>query len=114
MTQTRVTNDNHVFAEGLTYLNGKYYQLTWQNNIMNVYNENFNLYTTAILPNEMKNEGWGLTNDGTYLYATSGSSYLFVIDPSNYSLKNIVNVHDSKGRAVKFLNECEIVDTSIY
>ena len=112
---TVVTNPTSEFAEGLTFMNDRYYQLTWQNNSMHVYDKNFNKIEDVQLPNDMKRSGWGLANDGTYLYATNGGSILFKLDPSNnYKLVSKINVLDSQGRGVSNINECEIVGSYIY
>ena len=81
---------------------------------MYVYDEDFVLLDTVLLPKEMKNSGWGLANDGTYLYATSGSSGIFKINSTTYQLEDIIYVTNNQGKPVNSLNECEIVDQSIY
>ena len=74
----RIPLDGKYFGEGCTQLNGKIYQLTYQENTCFVYDattfkklKEFN-YTFG--------EGWGLTNDGVHLiFSTGGSNLFFMI-----------------------------------
>jgi len=53
--------DSQYFGEGITVINQKLLQLTWQSNIGFVYNQpNFHLMRSFNYPGE----GWALTNDG--------------------------------------------------
>lgn len=60
----------------MTYREGKAFQ--------------FNLDTLKIektfnMPDEMV-EGWGLTHDGQYLYASDGTEFIYVIDPATFTV----------------------------
>ena len=60
------------FGEGITILNDTLYQLTWKNNKALVYDaKTLKKIKEINYPKLM--EGWGLTNDGKYLYAGSDS-----------------------------------------
>ncbi len=61
------------FGEGIALLDGKIYQLTWENNKAYVYDAatGRQLRTFAYA-----GEGWGLTTDGERLYMSDGSEYL--------------------------------------
>jgi len=100
------------FAEGITVLNDKVYQLTYQNNQGFIYDINtfkkikdFNYFKTM--------EGWGLTNDGKYLYMTDGTEKIYKVDPENFSQKDYINVF-TKGSKIPSLNELEWVDGNIW
>ena len=112
--KTEVKNTDDIFAEGLAYLNGIYYQLTWLNGVVYLYDSDFNLIETKNLPSEMKNSGWGLATDGHHLYATSGTDVIFVIDPKSWKVVKQVHTKGPDGRPLNQLNECEIIDASIY
>ena len=98
------------FAEGLTLLGGKLYQLTWQHRLGFVYDpETFQKIGDFLYADE----GWGLTNDGESLILSDGSDRLRFIDPSDYRVKRAVSVRDG-GRPVSSLNELEYVKGEIY
>mmetsp|Transcript_71246 Transcript_71246/g.163275 ORF Transcript_71246/g.163275 Transcript_71246/m.163275 type:complete len:220 (+) Transcript_71246:229-888(+) len=54
-------------------------------------------------------EGWGLTTDGCVLYATTGSSKLYALDPHSLEVTSSVEVVDSAGASQTKLNELEYV-----
>jgi len=59
------------FGEGIAILNGKLYELTWQNKLAMVYD----LKTFDLLQRFTYNtEGWGLTTDGKRLIMSDGTS----------------------------------------
>lgn len=102
----KVVLDDRYFGEGITILNNKLYQLTWQNKVGFVYDlETFEkvrefTYTT---------EGWGLTNDGQHLIMSDGTEKLVYLDTVN--LKPVKTVRVKNGDAfVTKLNELEYMD----
>jgi glutamine cyclotransferase len=75
---------------------------------------NLKLLATLALPSGIK-EGWGITHDANYLYISNGSPYIYIIDPSTFTVKSYIYVKDSLGRGVTYLNELEMVNnTYIY
>jgi glutaminyl-peptide cyclotransferase len=98
------------FAEGITLLNGKIYQLTWQHQIGFIYDAN-----TFEKKGEFKYEGeaWGLTNDGTSLIMSDGTNRLKFLDPDNFSVKRVIVVMAGKV-PIDSLNELEYVQGQIY
>ncbi len=99
------------FAEGLTFLKGKWYQLTWQSHEVFVYSEND--ITKPIEKLTWALDGWGITNDGTDLIITSGGSDLHFVDPATFKIKNSVHIHDDAG-PVDSVNELEYVDGFVW
>jgi len=102
------------FGEGITFLNGKVYQLTWQNHKGYIYDaKTFKKLQDFTYPGQ----GWALTHDSTQLIMSDGSSNLQFIDPAsiNGALKarNIVGVTDNNG-PVSNINELEFIDGYIY
>ena len=97
------------FAEGLTLLNGKLYQLTWQNKRGFIYDPQ-SLEKTGEFA--YTGEGWGLTHDADSLILSDGTSQLRFLDPVDYRLKRAINVTD-RGRPVLQLNELEYVKGEI-
>lgn len=102
--------DTVYFGEGITPLNGKFYQLTWQNNKGFVYDAK-TLKRLHEFP--LKTDGWGLTTDSTSLIVSDGSSNLYFLDTANFSTQRIVSVSDNNG-PVNNLNELEYIDGYIY
>ncbi len=74
-----------IFSEGCTIVGDKMYQLTYQNKTGFVYDKNtFKKISEFPLPDEFA-EGWGLTYDGKYLIADTGSNDLYFSDAGNPS-----------------------------
>lgn len=100
------------FGEGITILNNKVYQLTWQNNEGYVYNaDTFKKEKTFTYFKPM--EGWGLTNDGTYLYQSDGTEKIWIIDPKTLKEVDYINVYSFETK-IKAVNELEWIDGKIY
>src|SRR5690606_1392809 len=55
------------FGEGITILNNKIYQLTWQSGVGFIYDLNLFKRIDSFKYNQSK-EGWGLCNDGNKIY----------------------------------------------
>ncbi len=102
--------DSAEFGEGIVVLNDTLYQLTWQNNVVNVYDK-----STFKKIREIKwpFEGWGLTTNGKELIISTGSSNIFFVDPHSFKILRQINVMDNNG-PVSLLNELEYVNGSIY
>ncbi len=99
----------NVFGEGLTFLNGKFYQLSWTNKTAYVYAGNFKLLKT--LPYDT--EGWGLTTDGKNLIQSDGSSTIYYRNPSTFKTIKKLEVTDA-GKPVLEINELEWVAGEIW
>lgn len=100
------------FGEGITILNNKVYQLTWQNNEGYVYNaDTFKKEKTFQYFKKM--EGWGLTNDGTNLYMTDSSDRISIINPDTFTEVDYLHVYTSSTK-VPAINELEWIDGKIY
>jgi glutamine cyclotransferase len=108
----KVDLDPRYFGEGITFLNDKIYQLTWEETTALVYDAK-TLKKIKELPYTKKIEGWGLTNDGKYLYQSDGSEKIYKLNPEDLSVVDYINVY-SKDIKVKELNELEWVDGKIY
>ena len=102
---------NNFFGEGLTILNDTIYQLTWKNNLGIVYKNNFEIIKT--FDYNISKEGWGLCNDGEFLYKSDGSSKIWKIDRKNFNEISYVEVTTDK-TILKKINELEWVNGKIY
>lgn len=98
------------FAEGLTVLNDKVYQITWREFRAFQYDLNFNL----IKEFRYQGEGWGLTNDGKQLIMSDGTHVIRFIDPETFETVRTIAVNDEKGRPLMRLNELEYVKGEIW
>lgn len=102
----KVVLDDQYFGEGITVLNNKIYQLTWQNHVGFVYD----LKTFEKLGEfKYQTEGWGLTNDGQHLIMSDGTEKLIYIDTVTFETVRTVAVKDDNGIVTK-LNELEYME----
>jgi|SRR5687767_9314602 len=98
------------FGEGITLLNGKIYQLTWQHGVGFIYDAQ-KLERTGQF--NYGGEGWGITTDGQSLIISDGSHQLKFLDPDSFRVTKTIAVFDGKTRVDK-LNELEYVNGEIY
>ena len=98
------------FAEGLTVLNGKVYQLTWQHQLGFIYDLQS---LEKVGQFNYEGEGWGLTTDGHSLIMSDGSNRLRYLDPSTFRVTKTLSVLDYK-TPVEQLNELEFIQGEIY
>ena len=99
------------FAEGMTVLNGKIYQITWQEKTAFVYDaENFKLLREI----KYQGSGWGLTTDGTHLILSDGTHIIKFLDPETFSVVRSITVKKEDGSPVYHLNELEFVKGEIW
>ncbi|HMJ46031.1 MAG TPA: glutaminyl-peptide cyclotransferase [Ferruginibacter sp.] len=100
-----------IFGEGINIFKNKLYQLTWQNNIVYVYNTaNLDKPVTTF---KWPYEGWGITNNGTDLIISDGTSNIYFVDPETFHVKSTVSVSDNDG-PVDSLNELEMIEGFLY
>ncbi len=93
------------FGEGITAMKGRIYQLTWKSGIGFIYDQkNLRKVGTFRYPGE----GWGLTDDGSHLILSDGSSVIRFLEPSRFKEVRRIRVHDASGE-VSNLNELEFV-----
>ena len=102
--------DDKYFAEGITVLDNKLYQLTYKKHICFIYN----LDTLKMLDSfKYYSDGWGLTNDGKYLLRSDGSNLIYTIDPDTYKITKTIYVHDNVG-PVNNINAMDYINGKIY
>lgn len=102
--------DTLYFGEGISILNDRIYQLTWQNQKGFVYDA-----TTFKKLQEFTytGDGWGMTTDSTNLIMSDGTNKLRYLDPVTLKVQKIVGVEDNNG-PVSNINELEYIDGYIY
>ena len=100
------------FAEGITILNDKIFQLTWKEKVGFVYDiENFNRINSFEYKNSI--EGWGICNDGNKLYKSDGTDKIWILNPENQKEESYIEIYTNKNKVVG-LNELEWIDGKIY
>ena len=102
--------DDDLFAEGLALVGDELFQLTWQDEVLLVYDrESFRKLRE--IPYE--GEGWGLCYDGEHLVMSDGSDELTFRDPESFEVQRRLRVR-KLGRPLRMLNELECVDGAIW
>ena len=102
---------NIYFGEGITFLNDKVYQLTYQTKIGFIYDaKTFNKLGEFNIPGK---EGWGMTTDSTYLIMSDGTNILYYVDPIDFKTIKTIHVENEKGSMMK-INELEYINNFIY
>lgn len=105
----RLDFKDEYFVEGSTMLSDKLYILTWQEGAAFVYGaDSLDFIQSYRYPRE----GWGLTTDGKKLYASDGSSRIYVMDPEFKLLKRLTV--KLEGKPVRWLNELEYIGGKIW
>jgi glutamine cyclotransferase len=107
----QVKLDKKYFGEGCTLLNGKIYQMTYQERTCFVYDA-----TTLKKLKEFNynfGEGWGMTTDGRNLIVSNGGSNLFYYDPATFKEIKRIGVTNQYG-PVGQINELEFIKGYIY
>lgn len=103
--------DDRYFAEGITFINDKIYQLTYREKVGFIYDaKTWKLEKTFPFD---KPEGWGMTNDGTNIYFNDSSEKVWSMNPQTQQTTDYINTY-SEGTKVKKINELEWIEGKIY
>ncbi|MBX2827367.1 MAG: glutaminyl-peptide cyclotransferase [Flavobacteriaceae bacterium] len=100
------------FGEGLTILNDKIYQLTWQENTGFIYNLS-NMEQTGTFVYGKSNEGWGLCNDGAAIYKSDGTQRIWTLNRNTLAEEEYIEIYTNKSK-IDQVNELEWVEGKIY
>lgn len=104
--------ENAFFGEGITILNDKIYQLTWQGGTGFVYDLNEFKKTGSFKYGNSK-QGWGFCNDGTTLYKSDGTEKIWLLNPDTLIEEGYIETVTNKS-IFNRANELEFVDGKIY
>lgn len=107
---TYVPLDASYFGEGITVMNDRIYQITWQNRVGFIYDLKSMKYLSSF---RYTGDGWGLTHDGKHLILSDGTSLLRFLDPKTFEVVKRIRVKSSAGQVDK-LNELEYVKGEIF
>ncbi len=100
-----------IFGEGITIFKNKIYQLTWESNIVYVYD--LSNIDKPVKTFTWPYKGWGLTNNGTDLITSDGSANLYFVNADDFKLKSTISVTEN-GNPVLYLNELEYIDGYVF
>jgi glutamine cyclotransferase len=103
---------NGYFGEGLTIINDKIYQLTWQADTGFIYDVN-TFEKLGIFRYDHSKEGWGLCNDGSSLYKSDGTEKIWTLNNTSLTEDDKIEVYTNKAK-IKSLNELEWINGKIY
>lgn len=111
ITKKAELDRNKYFGEGIVFLNGKVYQLTWTTKTGFIYDARTFAKLGEFTP--PVKEGWGMTTNGTQLIMSDGTSNISFVDPTTFRLVKVVGVTDNNG-PVSNINELELIRGYIY
>lgn len=103
--------EDKYFAEGMTILDNQIYQLTWRSGKGFVYDiSDFKVVKEF----RYNGEGWGLTNDGQYLFLSDGTHIIRVVDPVTFETIRTIVVLEEDGKPLYKINELEFIKGEIW
>jgi len=87
----KIDIDSQYFGEGITVYNQQILELTWRSAIGFVYDQTaFRRLRTF----NYSGEGWGLANDGSFIYMSDGTTQIRVWDPVTLQEKRRITGRD--------------------
>mgnify|MGYP005854505783 CR=1 FL=1 len=102
----------HYFAEGITIIDDKIYQLTWREGEGLIYDIN-NFEVLDKFRYNQSEEGWGLCHDENYIYKSDGTDKIWRLDKT--TLEEIDYIQPTTHQSItQRLNELEYVNGKIY
>lgn len=108
----QINLDATYFGEGITILNNKIYQLTWQSGIGFIYDLDLFERIDSFKYDQSK-EGWGLCNDGHKIFKSDGTEKIWFLDPETMAEEGYFETVTNTSIFNK-ANELEYVDGKIY
>lgn len=110
--QKNINLSKDYFGEGLTILNHKIFQLTWQEDTGLIYDLTTFEKIGSFKYGQSK-EGWGLCNDGKMIYKSDGSENIWILNPETQAEESRIQAYHNRGKVVG-LNELEWINGKIY
>jgi glutaminyl-peptide cyclotransferase len=102
---------NKYFGEGIAFVDGKVYQLTYMTKVGFIYDaKTFKKLGDFTFPSK---EGWGMTTNGAQLIMSDGTSNISYLDPNTFRLVKVLGVTDNNG-PVSNINELELIKGYLY
>ena len=100
------------FAEGLTILNDKIYQLTWREKTGFIYDLK-TLKKTGSFVYGKSLEGWGLCQNGTSIFKSDGTQKIWKLNANTLAEEDYIEIYTNSSK-IKSVNELEWVEGKIY
>jgi len=110
--EKNISLDGQYFAEGLTIVKNKLFQLTWRENMGFIYDLETLEKTGTFAYNKSK-QGWGLCNDGTSLYKSDGTSKIWKLNTETLAEESYIEMYTNTSK-IDNVNELEWVNGAIY
>ncbi len=116
------TPTEQYFGEGIAVVDGKIFQLTWQNCIGFIYDEasftQLGTFDYSEPDGSCVQEGWGLAYDGERMILSDGTATLTFLDPTalavgRFEVLGTVDVRDGTTPIVN-LNELEYINGEVF
>lgn len=108
----KVPLGDQYFGEGITIINDKIYQLTWQNKTGFIYQlKSMEKSGTFVYGNSK--EGWGLCNDNNVIYKSDGTERIWTLNPETLAEEDYIQLYTNTSKIPR-VNELEWVDDKIY
>jgi len=99
------------FGEGISLINDKIYQLTWQEGLCRVFDaKDFKLLREF----KYQGEGWGMTTDGKHLIMTNRTHVIQFMDPETFQPARMISVFKEDGKPLMQINELEYIKGEIW
>ncbi|MEZ4859556.1 MAG: glutaminyl-peptide cyclotransferase, partial [Flavobacteriaceae bacterium] len=108
----QVDLEPHYFGEGITLLNNKIYQLTWQAKTGFIYNLK-TLEKTGTFVYSNSKEGWGLCNNGTKIFKSDGTEKIWTLNANTLAEEDAIEIYTNTN-IINNVNELEWVEGKIY
>jgi glutamine cyclotransferase len=108
----QVDLESKYFGEGITVLNDKLYQLTWQSKVGFLYKVSDFERIDQFQYGKSK-EGWGLCNDGSRIFKSDGTERIWLLNPETLVEEDNIQIVTNKSIFNK-ANELEYVEGKIY
>ncbi len=108
----KISLDDQYFGEGLSILNNKIYQLTWNEGQGFIYDVEDLKKTGSFKYNQSK-EGWGLANDGEKFYKSDGTEKIWILNGKTLAEETFIQPTTHRSISTQ-LNELEWVEGKLY
>ena len=103
---------NEYFGEGITILNNKIYQLTWQENTGLVYDLNTFEKISSFKYGNSK-EGWGICHHENTIYKSDGTETIWLLNAETLAEEDHIQIYTNRGKIIG-INEMEWINGAIY
>jgi glutaminyl-peptide cyclotransferase len=102
---------NKYFGEGIVFLRGRIFQVTYKNQTCFVYDAKSYVMIDSLKYNNK--EGWGLTTDGESIIMSDGTNIITWLDPDSLNVKKTLNI-TFNGSSALYMNELEYINGYLY